>query len=227
MDRYRFGPFGFSSKKAVYAHARDVRGRYGPRQPIVGPDDCAFVADLYRSNVEVAEKGRDVAWFFWARSPEHPTNCFWIRRPDGTETEFGMRACLDGVERLNRQSLRAAVKEEIDAFRVSRLAPGTTTFVSEFSGKVFPVSEAEVDHVRPFDQIIDQFFGDLPDRSGRGGAHRCRGRPQRAGVARRGADSQLSSFIGAFLSGWFMAAKTAATFGGASRTRPRTERLTR
>lgn len=121
--------------------------------------DVSFVTELFARNVEASQKtAAGVAGFFWAKSPQHSTECFWVKRTDGSETEFGLQACLDGFARLNRSALRAAVREDVERYRNLRILPADLDFVSEYSGLRFPVAEAEVDHVVPFDQIIDDFF---------------------------------------------------------------------
>lgn len=158
-DKYHFGGIGFTSKAAVAAHAGLVRKRYPPRAMIEAPQDARFVAELFARNVEANQKGAaGVAGFFWMKSPQHSTDCFWVKRNDGTETEFGLAACLEGFARLNRTALRAAVREDVERYRDSRIRPGDLEFTSEYSGLRFPVDQAEVDHVVPFDRIVDDFF---------------------------------------------------------------------
>ncbi len=161
VEKYRFGGIGFTSKKAVATHARSVRKKYPPHTPINDPKDASFVGDLFARNVESNEKASvGVAGFFWAKSPQHATECFWVKRSDGSVTEFGLQACLDGFARLNRSALRAAVHEDVERYRESRIRTGDVEFVSDYSGLHFPVAEAEVDHVVPFDRIVDQFFAE-------------------------------------------------------------------
>lgn len=126
---------------------------------IEDPEDRSFIAELFARNVEAQQKtASGVAGFFWAKSPQHATDCFWVKRLDGTETEFGLPACLEGCSRLNRMALRAAVSADVARFREARLALEDLYFVSDYSGVRFPVAEAEVDHVIPFERIVDDFF---------------------------------------------------------------------
>lgn len=158
--KYIFGRYSFTSKKAVAAHAALVRGRYPRGATIASPEDVEFVRELFACNIEASEKrGAGIKRFYWDWSPQHSTPCFWIERTAGKPTEFGVPACLDQIGQLNRKALRAAVHPEISAFRNRRIADSASHFVSDFSGKPFPVEEAEVDHVTPFDEILGQFFG--------------------------------------------------------------------
>lgn len=160
--KYIFGGLAFTSKSAVAAHARELRARYARRETITAPTDIAFLSELFACNVEAHEKrGNGIKRFYWAKAPQHPTECFWIERMDGLETEFGVPACLDEIGRLNRAALRAAVSSDIDAFRRTKLASGSPHTVSEFSGKSFPTEEMEADHITPFAEIVRTFFEPL------------------------------------------------------------------
>lgn len=156
-----FGPFSFTSIKGVEAHARDIRARYSRGAVIDLPDDIAFLADLFACNVEADEKrGKGVTHFYWQKSPDHPTDCFWVARIEGPPTDFGVAACIRRIGMLNRLSLRAAVAEQIENFRRQRLPAGATQFVSEFSGISFSAHQADVDHVPPFDDLVAEFFAE-------------------------------------------------------------------
>ncbi len=160
-EKYLFGQFSFTSIKGVEAHARAIRARYARGATIDAPDDVAFLSDLLTCNVEAEEKcGKGVKHFYWQKSPNHSTDCFWVARVEGPPTDFGLAACIRCIGVLNRLSLRAAVRAQIDGFRQQRLSACGTHFVSEFSGKSFPVDQADVDHVPPFDDLVRNFFSD-------------------------------------------------------------------
>jgi hypothetical protein len=158
--KYVFGRRSFTSKKAVAAHATSIRSRYDRGASITLADDLEFLSELFACNVEANQKrGAGIKRFYWDWAPQYSTPCFWIERAEEKPTEFGVPACLERIGRLNRQALRAAVNPEISAFRNRRLASAGSYFVSDFSGKSFPVEEAEADHVTPFNEIVAQFFG--------------------------------------------------------------------
>ncbi|MDP3072292.1 MAG: DUF3223 domain-containing protein [Opitutaceae bacterium] len=159
--KYVFGPCSFTSIKGVEAHTRAIRNRYARGATIDAPDDVAFLADLFACNVEANEKsGKGVKHFYWQKSPNHSTDCFWVARVEGPPTDFGLAACIRCIGVLNRLSLRAAVRVQIDAFRRQRLSACDTHFISDFSDKPFPVDQADVDHVPPFDDLVTNFFSE-------------------------------------------------------------------
>jgi hypothetical protein len=161
--KFVFGSLPFTSIKAVEAHARLIRGRHPRGATINDPQDVGFLADLFSCNVEAAQKrGPGIKRFYWSRSPDHPTDCFWVDRIEGPPTEFGVPASIRRIGALNRASLRAAVQPDINDFRALRLPSGATHFVSDFSGRTYPVKVAEVDHVTAFHEIVGRFY------SGRG-----------------------------------------------------------
>ena len=157
--KYHFGDQAFTSKDAVRRFASEMRGRYGIGATISEPADIAFVQDLIQGHVErVSKIGVGVKRYFVNYAPDHPGDCFWIERVDGSDTDFGVPACLQDIGRINRLALRMAIRGDLDRFKSEALARCGETFVSGFSGKEFPVAEAVADHVTTFEEIIVQFF---------------------------------------------------------------------
>lgn len=158
-SRYRFGSRSFTAKKAVMEYCASMRARYGIGGIVASLEDHLFLLDLVSGHVNSTDKkGVGIKHFFVNYAPEHSTSCFWLARVDGTETDFGVRACIDAVGNLNRQSLREAIAPQLDAFKAKTLAGSRDFFVSRYSGRKFPLSEAVVDHVIPFEDIIADFF---------------------------------------------------------------------
>lgn len=96
--------------------------------------------------------------FFVDDAPEHHGQCFWIERTDHTTTDWGVPSCLVGAGRLNRLSLRMAIKPQMAEFKTEALSQCSDTFVSEYSGVKFPIDEAVVDHTVEFESIVKDFF---------------------------------------------------------------------
>jgi len=157
--KYKFGKHGFTSKAAVKAHGAEIRKRYGYEVTIDDQDDIDFLSELIAGHKEAETKiGVGIARFFVAPPPDYPGECFWIERIDGVKTDFGVPACLDDIETINKASLRMSVSSQIEDFRRRALNGRVDTFVSEYSGREFPIAEADVDHVIPFDTLIKDFF---------------------------------------------------------------------
>jgi hypothetical protein len=157
--KYRFGKEAFTSHDAVMKHSAAMRAKYGVGQPISDLDDITFLLDLVAGHIHSDDKsGVGVARFYSDYAPEHTTTCFWLERTDGSKTDFGVPACIKKVGYLNKQSLREAIAPQLAEFKSRKLATRTISFVSEYSGKVFPVAEAVADHVETFDSIVERFF---------------------------------------------------------------------
>lgn len=157
--KYRFGKEGFTSQIAVMQHSASMRAKYGVGKTISDPDDIAFLLDLVAGHIHTDQKsGVGIARFYSDYAPEHKTVCFWLERTDGVKTDFGVPACIKKVGNLNKQSLREAIAPQLADFKFRKLMDCVDSFVSEYSGRVFPVAEAVADHVEPFDSIVAQFF---------------------------------------------------------------------
>jgi hypothetical protein len=140
--KFVFGSLPFTSIKEVEAHARALRSRYPRNAKITEQEDVEFLMALFACNVEaVQERGPGIKRFYWSKSPDHPTDCFWVERVEGPPTDFGVAASIRRIGALNRASLRAAVQRDIDAYRAARLPADSTHFVSDFSGRTYPIGE--------------------------------------------------------------------------------------
>lgn len=156
--KYCFGPFTFSSQLGVKQYASYMRERYANGVTISNVADVAFLTDLISCHVNRDIKvGCGISRFYVDNAPDHTSRCFWLERNDHTTTDWGVPSCLIGVGRLNRQALRAAVRVQIHEFKEHALASCVTTFISEYSGNEFPISEAVVDHVIEFETIVREF----------------------------------------------------------------------
>ena len=156
---YRFGEAEFTSKDAARRYFAKIRESIGPGETITDPEHLRAVSDLLQGHVDREEKiGCGVKRFFVFYAPDHPNStCFWLERQDGSQTDFGFFACIDSIGKLNRQSLRAVIYPQILAFRDARLAKCSATFISDYSGTEFPISEANIDHEIEFEEIVRQF----------------------------------------------------------------------
>ena len=123
---YRYGEEAFSSKTKAAKFFSDMRLLYPIGGTITNPAHWAAVADLLQGHCEREAKiGCGVAKFFVAPAPRphQHTTCFWIERTDGTKTDFGFSACVEGIWRLNCISFRRAVNPQTEAFkRAKKLA---------------------------------------------------------------------------------------------------------
>ncbi len=135
----------------------EIRAAYLPGETITDPAHIRAVTDLLQCHVDRDQKiGNGIKRLYVDYAPDHPSLCFWVERVDGVATDFGVPSCLQGIGILNRQSFRQLVRPVIEEFKQRRIGV-SFTFVSDFSGATFPVSEAHIDHEIPFDDILAHF----------------------------------------------------------------------
>lgn len=127
--------------------------------PITDPEDHSFLESLISGHINKRQKvGTGIHCFFVGKSI-FGSSCFFIRRTDFSETDFGIQSCLKNRRAINLSSFRQIVWPEIERFRKTFTGP---TFLSEFSGKTFNISELHIDHTPPwtFLKIVDVFCGE-------------------------------------------------------------------
>jgi hypothetical protein len=135
----------------------EIRADYSPGETITDALHTQAVTDLLQCHVDRAQKiGAGVKRLYVDYAPDHPSLCFWVERVDGVATDFGVPSCLQGIGILNRQSFRQLVRPIIEQFKQQRTGT-SVSFVSDFSGATFPVSEAQVDHETEFEDILAEF----------------------------------------------------------------------
>lgn len=151
------GKLTFNSKDAAKKHAAAIREKYVPGDPVTDSADIQFLHDLIKRHVNASAKiGCGVKRFLVDTAPNGFSTCFWIERMDNSRTDFGVPSCLEDIGRINRRSLRHAIRHHVEEYKRRHLTGDA--FVSEYSGKTFPRDEAHVDHVIPFEQIVTEFF---------------------------------------------------------------------
>ena len=158
---YCYGKETFSSKVKAARFFSELRAQYGLGDTITDAEHVAAVRDLFQGHCDREKKiGCGVKRFFVNSAPfplQH-TTCFWIERLDGKNTDFGFPACIEGIAKLNCDSLRRVIRSQVESYKQAKLAEnGGQHFVSEFSGETFAASKAHVDHVTPFATIVAQF----------------------------------------------------------------------
>lgn len=161
------GDVTYPSKKAAIDEAKRIRDKYIPfaGTPITDPADVAFLHGYIQNHPGVEKKiGVGVAHFYVGLNiADH---CLWIKRIDGTTIDFSITGTLCDDETLKRRqqtsAFRAAIDEQIEAFRLSAFGENETV-VCALSNCKFPevpltASEAHVDHVFPFSMMVPQFL---------------------------------------------------------------------
>ncbi len=162
---HKIGPHVFSSKERIREHASRILRRQTPEQPIEGVEREFLMALLLSHSRATRKIGPGVATLFvrthsvWGGKDDR---CFWLRRTDGSETDWSFRECIWPTDHRSEfiRACRTAIVPQIVAFRKRMREQLGETAVCPISGQEFQVMEANVDHQHPntFEAIVDQFI---------------------------------------------------------------------
>jgi hypothetical protein len=146
----------FATKKAATEAIRLILYRYGIGQ-VVNADDSAFLLDLIQLHPEVEQKiGSGIAAF--SVEQNDGSRGFWLTRVDGSRTDWSFLACLapPTPEQESLAGLRSAVRDQIEAFRVSMLA--RSDLRCAVSNAPLNAENIHVDHDPPFQDLVLRFL---------------------------------------------------------------------
>lgn len=161
--RYVIDGLEFRTKQAAVEHVRAILYGHEFEQPIVGPA-FSFLMDLLGRHKSAGQKaGCGVAVIFTRANPLFPNNRgFWLRRTDGTETDFSFWECLSPSSRDDcvRQAARLEIADQVIRFRDTVFARSDGKITCELTGERIGVGESHVDHVPPdtFAAIWERFL---------------------------------------------------------------------
>lgn len=162
---YQLGTHVFSSKDNIQKHAQAIMKSSRPEEPIQ-PPASQFLLDLLKRHPRSGKKiGIGVAAFFvrinhqWG---QYKNMCFWLRRTDGTETDFSYRECIWPTDHKSEfiRACRSAIAPQIVAFRNRKRGELGSVAVCPITGKEFDPMTAQIDHTHPdtFEAIIERFI---------------------------------------------------------------------
>ena len=157
----------FSSKAACLKYFKDLLNA-NPRGTKVPDQHFSDLHSLFVRNPDYQEKvGSGVDHFIVDKSPDWPTNCFYVVRRDGTRTDFSYKASVDGQEipfkaRVS-SAFRYTVYEELVELKAlaikERLLPNGK-IICDATGQEIETHEAELDHQPPktFQVLLDDYL---------------------------------------------------------------------
>lgn len=161
------GHISFSTKKAAIAYFQDLLARHDVGDELAEDSlDYRDVRALLTHHPECGQKVGCGIRSFIVRLDSNRNKMFWLRRLDGTETDFSFYSCVNGQGPSLRQEFaeaaRMSVSPEIKAhkeqyFRERSNCDGMAP--CEETGRLMTIAEAHVDHhPTTFDQIVEQFL---------------------------------------------------------------------
>ena len=106
--------------------------------------------------------GSGIAFFFLAPSGQGNT-CFWLKRTDGTATDFSYIAALNGkpsIETQIKAACRYAVKDQIRRAKEAFFDKHGEIVPCELTGEFVDINSCHLDHVPPltFDVLVRCFM---------------------------------------------------------------------
>jgi len=158
---YRVGNESFDTKKALKERARTIMSNYADGQKLDKPS-FDFMLGLLQNHPNSEEKiGTGVDCIFVKRNLFYGTRGFYIRRNDGTETDFSFRECISPSSHYQKvkRAFRVAVEPLTMKFKSEFFdACGGRSFC-EFTGEEITFLGSHTDHVPPltFDFLLEQF----------------------------------------------------------------------
>lgn len=161
--KYYFGGLGFNSKAAVTKYIQsEILYAYEDRQP-VSPGHFAFLLDLLKSHKRSSQKiGCGIAAIWSQPNPlYHNNRGFWLRRTDGTETDFSFYQCLSPTTNAKDalSALRSAIRPQIDEFRTEAFR-ATDRLICPVTGDTVMLGNHHVDHATPFQKLVDAWLAE-------------------------------------------------------------------
>ena len=200
----------WGTQKAALAHFKEMLGRYGDNAVVENrADHDELVALLERYDGVITDGppkiGNGVDAFIRKRNAGegYSTPGFWVRRLDGSETDFSYIAAVKGEPKSNAtefyDACRAAVARDLVAAKkrhFQKHADPAGRVACELSGDLITIDEAHLDHAYPtFGTLVVTF------RAARGWQHLVP-----PGTVSAPADGQTTSvFIEAAVAGSFRA----------------------
>ncbi len=164
---YAIGPHVFHSLGRAQEHAQRILKRGTPEAPLAG-SEFAFMRALLERHPNAARKaGAGVDSIFvrvnW-KTAEYENRCFWLRRIDGSETDFSYTECIAPTDHRSHflRAARLCIHYQIQEFRDAERARLGETTVCPLSGREFAIATSHVDHQFPntFEVLIDRFISE-------------------------------------------------------------------
>lgn len=153
----------FRTKTAVKERARDVLNRESIGDTVDG-EDLSFLAGLLERHPHAAQKiGPGLVAIFVGTPPGWPSQrCFWLRRTDGTETDWSFIECINASSQRAKflSACRRAVSSQVIAFKFSQSVKDDDWMTCPVTGELITVKASHVDHMAPmtFLALVDRFL---------------------------------------------------------------------
>jgi len=154
----------FKTKQKLREYIRQIRDQYADYDPL-NNFHLKFMSELLMRHEDPYRKiGCGILSMYVKTNPIFKNNRgFYIKRIDGSETDFSFEICLKNETRLQKfkQAARTAISEDIIGFKKAFFRNHTSP-ICEVTGELLTSKNCHVDHAPPntFEQIIKRFIED-------------------------------------------------------------------
>lgn len=170
----------WKTQSAAMAHFKDMLARYADEETVedrVDHEDLVALLERYDAVIVdgPSKIGRGADWFFRRRNvgDGYSTPGFWVRRVDGSETDFSYLAAVRGAPKSSTQEFYDACRATVAADLKAAKARHFKTYGDdlgrvpcELTDALITQDEAHIDHAYPtFGQLVLSF------RAARGWQH--------------------------------------------------------
>jgi len=159
------GGLVFRTKTALTAYVRGILYGNAPEEPI-GGESASFLLALLGRHPQATQKiGAGVERFFVRVNTQFGDNKgFWLRRVDGTETDWSFLECITPTDHRKKflNACRGAVAHQVIAFKAMQVGQSDEIMACPITGELFAPADGHVDHAEPstFEAIVDAFVGE-------------------------------------------------------------------
>ena len=153
----------FPTKVALQKRIRKVRDSY-PDYKALSSDDFEFMLEVLSGHPSYETKyGAGVESMYVRTNPVYKNNRgFWLRRVDGTETDFSFVECLTPTPQIKKfaLALRVAIEPYTMTFKSDFFANQTGPYFCPYTGEPLEFIGSHVDHKAPhtFQKLVQDFI---------------------------------------------------------------------
>lgn len=154
MTKYIVNDIGFKTKDEVVKHVQSILYKYGEGD-FLGKKDFDFIYDLLNEGHHDPDKkiGCGIAGFF-VNSNDYNKRGFFIKRLDGSETDFSYVKCIYKKNDFQdiKSACRMAIREDIIKFKQNFFTDNQDNIgfvVCPFTKEKISIDNCHVDHIPP------------------------------------------------------------------------------
>lgn len=148
------------TKKAITEKCREILYRYDEFEFLSGEDKEFMLSLLEKHPYYKQKKGSGIEGIFVKKNPPYYTKSFWIKRVNGSQTDFSFRDCIASKKRRDeldfKTAMRAAIINDIEEIKTSIFKNGNK--ICPLCGKNLTLKDSHLDHIKKLREIQSEFI---------------------------------------------------------------------